>query len=202
MKKRYLCLLLIHLLLISLSVKCYANYIITSFTHKTFCTSSYPTTYQSVGQFILTEGANADFDVQTNKTMVLTLPAGFEFNTAVGPAVTFTAGRNITALTFTWTTTAITVTITVGGTNRIDAIQFNNFQVRAIAVAGGDLTRTGGTFTINGSSGNPTSSESFGRLDTDVPTSYVSSTVVQASTADIVRNCSSRTSTSVARRCA
>lgn len=174
-----------------LPVAGYAIHIITPFPNLTFCTSTYPTAYQNMAVFRLTEGANGDFNgTQTNRTIILSLPAGFEFNTAAGPTVTYIGGRNITALTLTsLTASAITITITTVGTNARDEIQFNNFQVRATAPGSGDLRRTGGTFRVEGSITIPTSLESFGHLDAVPPMAYNSSAVVQYTTTSINRNC-------------
>ncbi|MBI3511610.1 MAG: PKD domain-containing protein [Bacteroidetes bacterium] len=169
-----------------------AAHTITAFPTLNFCTTTYPTTYQNTVLFTLDEGVATDFNPsQASKTLIVTLPAGFEFNTVAGPTVTRT-GNQLTINSFTWTTTAITVTLsTTSNTAQLNAIQFNNFQVRAIAAGSGDLVRTGGTFTVEGSVNLPGPAESFGHLFAGPPTTYVSSSVVQYTTANITKNCTS-----------
>jgi len=195
MKKIILFLIISALMFVSSNS--YSIHSISPFSNLYFCGSVYPTAYQNTVLFTLNEGIVSDFAKQTNQTIILTLPAGFEFNTAAGPTVTYTAARNITALTCVWTTTAITITITTGGTNKLDAIQFNNFWIRATAAGSGDLMRLSpsvGTFTIEGSvdipgDGVPNPAESFGHLLAGLPMTYNWSSVAQYTTDSINRNC-------------
>lgn len=163
-----------------------------NFPNQTFCTTTYPTAYNTVS-FSLIEGTQTNFDAgQTNQTLVLTLPAGFQFNTAAGTITRNTAapGQDITIVGFSMTTTAITVTLTTAATqNNVDEINFNNFQIRATAAGSGDLVRTGGTFLINGSASVPSSSQSLGHLATSGTTTVSSSSVSQYTTANITRGC-------------
>ncbi len=162
-----------------------------AFSNQTFCTTTYPTAYNTV-TFSLIETTASNFDAnQTNQTIILTLPAGFQFNTAAG-AVTNNAAiaQDITIVGFSMTTTAITVTVTTAATQvNIDEINFENFQIRATAAGSGDLARTAGTFSVNGSAAIPTNIQSFGHLATSSPSVYNSSAVTQYSTANIIRGC-------------
>jgi gliding motility-associated-like protein len=168
--------------------------IVENFPNQTFCTTTYPTAYNTVN-FSLIETAATNFDAsQASQTIVLTLPAGFLFNLAAGPTVTRNTaapGQDVTINGFSWTTTAITVTVTTAATqNNIDEINFNNFQIQATAASSGDLVRTGGTFKVNGSAAIPTSTQSFGHLATSAPSVYNSSAVSQYTTSNVIRGCS------------
>jgi gliding motility-associated-like protein len=174
---------------------------IESFPNQTFCASTFTTAtaYNKVN-FSLVETAATDFDAnQTNQTIILTLPAGFQFNTAAGAITLNTAPgvtQDITATpTFTMNTTSITVSVTTGATQvNLDEINFVGFQIRANAApSSGDLLRTGGTFKIYGSTSIPSnsSSDSFGHLATSGLSVYNSSNVTQYSTSPITRGCSS-----------
>ena len=192
MKKLYRLLIFTILALCVRPVVSHATHTITPFTTLNFCTAAYPTAYQNTVLFTLNEVAFIDFNPsQANKTIVVTLPAGFEFNPAAGPTVTRGGSNTLTINSFTWTTTAITVTMST--TNNITAISnvnFNNFQIRAIAAGSGDLARSGGTFTVDGSVNIPAPAESFGHLNAGPATTYASSSVIQYTTSNIVRNCS------------
>ena len=178
----------------------YATHTITPFANLNFCGSSYPTAYQNTVLFTLAESVATDFgSSQTNQTMILTLPAGFEFNTAAGPTVT-RLGNRLTIVSAIWTTTAITVTLTTtaNSNTQLNAIYFNNFQIRATVAGSGILLRTGGAFVVEGSAdipgdGNPNPAESFGYLYAGPQMVYNSSAVAQYSTANINRNCVSST---------
>jgi len=114
------------------------------------CSGVFPTPYNSLGNIVITEGLNGDFAVGTNVTLVLTAPANYEFLPGTG-TVTFTAGQNISSASIVVTATTITITYTVGGTNRADALTISGIQVRATANGGaGNITRTGGSGTIAG----------------------------------------------------
>ncbi|MBL7893167.1 MAG: hypothetical protein JNL63_11095, partial [Bacteroidia bacterium] len=122
-------------------------------------------------------GHNDCFASGAGKTMIITLPVGFEFRTtALGgtPTITFTAGRDITAITFTaatdMTANTLTFTVSLGGIANRDQIFFNNIEIRAITqMASGNLVRSGGTFVIDGSTGCPTAAQEFGTLDSYQP---------------------------------
>ncbi|HEY4800945.1 MAG TPA: hypothetical protein VII99_17845, partial [Bacteroidia bacterium] len=142
--------------------------VITPFLNQTFCTATYPTAYKTVS-FSLSEAVATNFDAsQTNQILVLTLPAGFAFNTSAGSTVTRgPLPQDITINSYTITASSVSVTITTAATQtNIDVINFNNFQIQATAAGSGDLTRNGGTFLINGSTSIPSSSSSFGNVAT------------------------------------
>lgn len=117
------------------------------------CLQVTPGAFSNIGTITIAEGAMTDFaSPQTNVTLILTAPANFEFNPGVG-SVSYTAGRNITFASVAVTSTTVTVTLSVSGTNRIDNLYINNLQMRGLtAMASGQILRTlsGGTAVIAG----------------------------------------------------
>jgi len=167
------------------------RYSLTPFPNQTFCATSYPTAYNTLS-FALNETNPAGFNRnQTNVTMILTLPAGFQFNPAAG-TIGFTPAKGITSIILTSvTTTAITITVTTNNNNTLlDTIYFKNFQIRASAAGAGSLTRTGGTMNVSNVNTNPTAAESFGNLGSGLTMILDSSVVSQYTTANINRQCS------------
>lgn len=104
----------------------------------TITTASYPSAYSALGNIVIDEGANPDFSIpaaSTNYTIVITAPANFEFQAGVG---TVTGGADITAVSITVTTTAITITYQSNEANRTnedDILTISGIQVRAINTA-------------------------------------------------------------------
>ncbi len=73
--------------------------------------------WTTLGPITITEGASTDFTNGTGVTLILRVPAGFQFNTAVIPNVTFAASKNIQSATAAMTDSSnITVTLTISGT--------------------------------------------------------------------------------------
>ena len=87
--------------------------------------------WTTLGTITIAEGSTGDFKSAINQTMTLKTPAGFEFNTAQTPSVSFTAARDITnasaaysdsstlVITFSVTNTTHTDTLTIGSTTAI-----------------------------------------------------------------------------------
>jgi rhamnogalacturonyl hydrolase YesR len=93
--------------------------------------------WTTLGAITITEGVTNDFINGTGVSLILKAPAGFQFNTAVTPNVTFTAGKNITSASAVMTdATNLTVTLTVSGTNATDSLTIGSttgIQVRPTA---------------------------------------------------------------------
>jgi rhamnogalacturonyl hydrolase YesR len=138
--------------------------------------------WTSLGAITITEGASTDFTNGTGVTLVLKTPAGFQFNTAVIPSVTFTAGKNITSASIAMTdASTMTVTLTVSGTavaaDSLTIGSTTNLQVRPTATVplatgnhiyrpstgGGNAGIRGITNSVDGSTGS-----NFGSL-TEAP---------------------------------
>ncbi len=172
------------------------SYSITKFPDLYFCGSTYTTAADRTVNFSLIESSlGNEFDAsQTNKTIVFSLPPGFAFD--AGGTVNPSRG-NISAITLNAPVagaTSFTVTVsTNGAAATLDSIDFHNFKIYPTGPGSGDLLRTGGTFSIKGSAGNPTSSQSFGHMSAGAPMAYQSSAVVQYDTTDIKKNCTNST---------
>ncbi|MBU0487974.1 MAG: hypothetical protein KKD31_08505 [Bacteroidetes bacterium] len=112
--------------------------------------SGYPSLYNNLGDIVILEGNKADFATGTGVTIILSAPAGFEFNAGVG-SVAHITGKNISASSISVSSSTITITITVGGTNSNgDQLTISGIQVRATSSSSGDVTRTGGTASVVG----------------------------------------------------
>jgi len=176
------------------------DFSITAFNQVWCQTAPYPTTYVTVS-FAITEDVDDAFRKgENNKTLIVDLPTGFEFDqTSVTATVANSVGGDITACSFVYNSaTQIAVTIsTVNSYNVIDSILFDNFEIRAISPGNsGSVLRTGGDFRIDGTvdcpgDGVPNPPEQLGYLFADLPMVYDSSTVTQNITVPIKRTCGS-----------
>ena len=138
--------------------------------------------WTTLGPVTITEGASTDFTNGTGVTLILKAPAGFQFNTAVTPNVTFTASKNITSAFATMTdASTITITLTVSGTavsgDSLTIGSTTGIQVRPTAstplATGNHIYRPstgGGTAGIRGitNSADGSTGSSFGAL-TEAP---------------------------------
>jgi hypothetical protein len=121
------------------------------------CIDISPGLYKVLDPITITEQNKDDFaSPQTNTTLILTAPAGFQFKAGTG-TVGPTPGpsNNISSLSISVTATTITVTMSVSGTNKWDEIIISNIEVRALVynISGNILRLTGvagGTANING----------------------------------------------------
>jgi methionine-rich copper-binding protein CopC len=88
-------------------------------------------TFTPLSDIIIAENGTNDFASGSNRTIKLELNGGgYIFDTSGSTSVTFTAGRNITAASFTMDFTSITVTYSVTGTNLLDEIRITNLAVK------------------------------------------------------------------------
>ncbi|HEX8172931.1 MAG TPA: NEW3 domain-containing protein [Thermoanaerobaculia bacterium] len=87
--------------------------------------------YTNIGPITIAEGADTDFAVGTNVTLGLNPPSGWTFNPGVG-GVAAANGRNISSQSINVTASVVTVTMTIGGTNKTDTLTISNLQVRPI----------------------------------------------------------------------
>ena len=109
--------------------------------------------WTALGPMTITEGASTDFTNGVARTLILKAPAGFQFNTAVTPSITFTAARNITSAAVAMTdASTITVTLTISGTavngDSLTIGSTTNIQVRptsGLPLATGDHIYRPGT---------------------------------------------------------
>ncbi len=100
--------------------------------------------FTTLGTINFFETNSADITLGPH-TLVISAPTGWQFNTAATPVLNFTAGRNITAITFAgMTTTTITVNVTTSGTTLFDGFSIANVQVQATTTgsAAGNINPT------------------------------------------------------------
>ena len=112
-------------------------YGVSAFPDQYFCTAGvYPTPFVNVGTFSIYETDNKGFKKSQTETIIITAPTNFEFNPAAPHSVTFIPAKDITAISLDAVTpTTITITVsTDGNEGEIDAILFNNFEMRATGV--------------------------------------------------------------------
>ncbi len=115
--------------------------------------------WTSLGSIVIAEPSNSKGDIGGG-TLILKAPAGFQFNSAATPSLTFSAGQDITAASIAVTDpTTLTVTLTVSGSSARDTLTIGGttpVQVRPIAgtpLPSGNIYRPtsgGGTAVING----------------------------------------------------
>ncbi len=87
--------------------------------------------FAALGNLVITEGAAADFGAGANQTLILTAPSGWQFNAGTG-AVSFTTKGDITAATIAVTPSTATITMSVSGTGKMDALTISGLQVQAL----------------------------------------------------------------------
>jgi hypothetical protein len=171
-----------------------SNYTVSRFDY-TWCTNSYPTPYVT-GNFSITElatavGGHDGFTKnQTNETMIIDLPAGFQFNTAA--ASTITEGGIPEGMTISWVFTSNTrITLTLSTPNKndnINSLDFNNFQIRCTASgSSGNMVRNGGTFQLDQATTNPTAAEPLGIFSAATPFVYTGSSVTQSNVSNVTQ---------------
>ena len=110
--------------------------------------------WTSLAAIVITEDATTDFAIEGPVTIILSAPAGFQFNTGSVPDVVGSATGDMTSVTTAAgiTTSAITITYTVGAQATTDSITVGGvtpIQVQPTngTPTTGDIFRTGGTGT-------------------------------------------------------
>ncbi len=135
------------------------------------CLDVKPGVFKTLGNITITEVLKNDLPVQTNQTLVLTAPAGFEFNPGIGTVLGQipAASGNISAMTMVVTSNTITVTLTVSAVTKWDYITISGIQVIATSYnVSGNILRlsgSGGNATIVGNA--PGSGISHGYLESE-----------------------------------
>src|SRR5436189_2049416 len=88
------------------------------------------TGYVSLGDIVLTEVAATDFAPGNDQTFILTAPTGWRLNPVAGASVSFLNSRDITAASVAVTASNLTVTLSLGGTSRLDKLTISGVQVQ------------------------------------------------------------------------
>ncbi len=122
--------------------------------------------YTGLGTITVTEGAADDFNPFI-ETLVINVPAGWQFNTAATPTLNSTGGDIFLVADGGFSSTALTVTMITLGTGSIDAITITGLQIQPLtqASAPGNITASIAT-NINGIA---TSVTNFGSLSQTGP---------------------------------
>ncbi|MBI2271307.1 MAG: hypothetical protein HYU69_13270, partial [Bacteroidetes bacterium] len=112
--------------------------------------SIYPTSYNALGNIVITENAKGDFAVGSPLTLILTAPANFQFLADSG-STAISAGGNLSIDSTVVTSTTITVYYNCVNTNKFDVMTISGIMVRGITgTSSANATRTGGSGTISG----------------------------------------------------
>lgn len=181
-------------MLLFLSFKVFgAGYGVAPFNDIVICSEdnfATPSDYQVLSTFSIYETVEGGFKKNQNKTLLLGLPTGFEFNTDSG-SVNFGTG-DISSVTVTKYATYLELNIVIpntGGDDEFDTLYFENFYVRAISSNSGDLFRggtasSGGTIRIDNSlslpgDGTAKPAESLGSLFASGDMTYSGTVVTQ-----------------------
>ena len=182
---------LIRILIIALIFKsaCLLGSIgITKFTAVSSCTNSYPTAYVT-GSFAISEvkilGNQAFRKNQTNKTLII----GFSnticaFNPSTGTISS--TDSELTINGYTIAASGITLNISTSSSNQnLTTIEFKGIQVRGLSVGTNFICRTGGSFSIDNSTSNPSSGLSMGDLTYAAPLAVSQNSTSQITSADL-----------------
>ncbi len=120
----------------------------------TYCT--FNSSYQALGNIVITEGAVTDFSLpaaSTNYTITIAPPANYQFLAGTGSVSYLNTGDINVAPTITVTASLVTITYqsTRGTRNtRTDAITISGLFLNATNTTAGNLARAGGTGTVTG----------------------------------------------------
>ncbi|HNW89011.1 MAG TPA: T9SS type A sorting domain-containing protein [Bacteroidales bacterium] len=159
---------------------------------------AYPSDYVTAN-FSITEtsvSGNTGFTKnQINRSLIITLPANFQFNTTsttasvtIGSTAPLIPEVVINSFVFN-STNQITVWITTAPTNvQYNTIYFNDFEIKAVSPVLNGLLRRGttpGTFLIDNSVYTPPASRPFGTLNARTPFVYNACAVTQLVTTTI-----------------
>jgi hypothetical protein len=127
--------------------------------------------FTTLGDIVISEAAAGDFSTQTNTTLILTAPTGWQFNPGVGSTQATKSGPGGNELndnSISVTNTTITVNISVTGTGQINTLSIKGIQVRATDGANvpgsGNILRTVGNPGTAPITGITNGSTNFGSL--------------------------------------
>lgn len=117
-----------------------------------FGACSFPSNYHALDNIVIIENVRDDFSAAgaNPKTLELSAPSDFEFRPGTGFAVV-NFGGNLSIVSFNCTATTITIEYDCIQVNKNDKMTIIGLEIRAInGASSGNITRTGGTGTING----------------------------------------------------
>lgn len=179
------------LLLTLMSIKVVASVSVTKFTSVSTCTNSYPTAFVT-GSFAINEtkilGNQAFRKNQTNKTLII----GFSstvcaFNPSTGTVSSTDA--EVTINGYTIAADGVTVNVSTSSSNQnLTSIQFKGIQIKGQSAGTSFICRTGGSFSIDNSTANPSSGLSIGDFTYASPLAVSQNSTTQTSSADLFPN--------------
>ncbi len=110
---------------------------------------SFPSSYFTLGNLVLTESQIGDFSIGTNRTIVVNAPTGLEFQSGIG-TISVINGRNISSELLIVTNTSLTIQFNCNGTNKLDVLTLSGLRIRATSSGTYSLVRNTGNAVING----------------------------------------------------
>lgn len=136
--------------------------------------------FTTLGNIIVTEVLAGDITniAPAPHGLIINLPAGWQFNTAAIPTLSFTPGRNITSVNFiSLTATSLNISIFATNTTLLDQVTIAGLQVQATSAgaAAGNMTAS----TATGLTGIVTGTTNFGSVSLQA-TATPSVTIVAA----------------------
>lgn len=151
-------------------------------------TCSFPSSYFTLGNIVLSEIQTGDFSTGTNRTIIINAPIGMEFQAASG-TISVVGGRNLSNELITTTSNSFTIQYNCNGTNKLDVLTVSGLKVRATSLGIYSLVRNSGNAVVNGCSNgtfltgtiafNSTSANHYrtnptisGLLDWNIPTTW------------------------------
>lgn len=110
--------------------------------------------YTTLGAITIAEGVATDIAVGAGVNLILTAPAGFEFNTAQVPDVTgLTADLTSLAMSYP-TATTMQLLLTSGATGVVDSVVIGGVTAIQVRPLTGTLPSTGNVLRVTGNAGN------------------------------------------------
>jgi hypothetical protein len=114
--------------------------------------------FTTLTDIVITEGANGDFPIANGKTLILTAPSGWQFNSGVGSAtaakVSGMGPNEVSVNSISVTTSNITVNYDVTAAGNINKLTISGIQVRA--TDGANITSAVNIFRTSGNPGTAT----------------------------------------------
>lgn len=110
---------------------------------------SFPSSYFTLGNIVLTESQTGDFSTGTNRTIVVNAPTGLEFQSGIG-TISVINGRNISSELLIVTNTHLTIQFNCNGTNKLDVLTLSELRIRATSTGTYSLIRNSGNALVNG----------------------------------------------------
>lgn len=123
-------------------------------------------TFEAIGDIVISETGNGDFNEGNNVTLILGLENPAEFALSNAGIVVNTTGSDISNVSVSAGLTTLTLTYTINGTSDLDAITIQGLKVYGTGnAATTTLRRVGGTASQDGNDGVNASSHTYATID-------------------------------------